>query len=550
MNITPELNSEYEYDETANVWLNKNTPPFHYSDGDRTETEIGEILRSVNDRSVLSDELKQQLKNWPTVYYFSANRSNLLRPFESTILKSARVLELGCGMGAITRYLGETAKEVIAVEGSPRRGSIAAIRCQDLTNTHIVIDEIKNLPPALGKFDVVTLIGVLEYARRYGGPGAEIEVLKKARSFLKPDGALIVAIENKLGLKYWGGVPEDHLQRSWVGLTNGYSENGVCTWSRKELVNLLSQSGFTHCEQFLALPDYKLPTTIITPRGLAAEPAELDLAPLLNNNSRVFERLPIFNAGEAWESIYQAGLVADMADSLCFIATMEKNPSELFENDKLVIHYGDLGSLPKKYAKETAIRKTDNTLAVTRSKLDAESGSPNDAFYQELKDEPYYKGEFLFSKIRKIAMRPDWTLEEFFAAFKPWSDALIANADSEWNCDGNLIDFTPFNIFIENGEVKPFDLEWVARKRLPLPYLLYRGLFNTVMRMLPLRKSTSHNIGNSTELFQEFIKTLHLPDSLPISNDYLWWQELKFMRSIRGKQKFMFPKEFRIAYMH
>ncbi len=57
-------------------------------------------------------------------------------------------------------------------------------------------------------FDVVTLIGVLEYARVYGGPGGEVKLLQQARSYLKPDGLLVLAMENQLGLKYFAGIPE------------------------------------------------------------------------------------------------------------------------------------------------------------------------------------------------------------------------------------------------------------------------------------------------------------------------------------------------------
>ena len=62
------------------------------------------------------------------------------------------------------------------------------------------------------KFDYVLLIGVLEYAQVINkSKDSFVELLEKAKSFLRNDDSkLIIAIENKFGLKYWCGASEDH----------------------------------------------------------------------------------------------------------------------------------------------------------------------------------------------------------------------------------------------------------------------------------------------------------------------------------------------------
>lgn len=541
------LRESYNFEDQSGIWIRKDAPPFQYSDGDKVETGVGESLKTVRDRSVMSDELKSRLADWPTVYYFSPSRSSLLRPLAEKLLKGARVLELGAGMGAVTRYLGETAAEVVAVEGSPRRGSVAASRCEGLKNVSVLIDEIKGLPESLGKFDVVTLIGVLEYARRYGGPGAEMEMLRKAKSFLKPDGVLILAIENKLGLKYLGGVPEDHLQRPWLGPTNGYAENGVRTWSRKELIKMLGKAGFKRVEQFVPLPDYKLPTAIVTPEGL--ESAELNMSAILNNTRRLFEPRPLFNIAEAWESVVDAGIFPDLADSLCFVASPDEKRESPFQDGELLNHYGDLGSLPQKYSKEVKIKKKGGEIVVERRKLAPDARSDDGEIFQIIEDEPYHKGELLISKIRKVAMRPDWTPAELFRAFEPWAKVLRENADEDLKCDGSLLDFAPFNLVVEGDKVVAFDQEWRSREKLPLAWLLYRGFFNTILRILPIRKSRVCDFQFMSDMFREFIKTQGLPSEIAASYDYLWWQEVKFLKCIKNNPRYRPPKDFNILYM-
>ena len=54
-------------------------------------------------------------------------------------------------------------QNVLALEGSSRRASIASLRNIDLKNVSIVSEKFENFK-CEKKFDFVTLIGVLEYA--------------------------------------------------------------------------------------------------------------------------------------------------------------------------------------------------------------------------------------------------------------------------------------------------------------------------------------------------------------------------------------------------
>lgn len=540
----------YYLDRENLVWRNRNAASFHYSDGDNTENRIREILNSVKDKSVASDELKIYQTDWPTAYYFSGNRANLLRPFEKTLLAEARVLELGCGMGAVTRYLGEVAREVWAVEGSLRRASTAAIRCGDLSSVNIIVDDIMALPDALGKFDVVTLVGVLEYARRFGGANAEEELLRKAAGFLAPGGRLILALENKLGLKYFGGVPEDHLNARWAGLTNGYAENGVRTWSRKELLDKLHRAGFANCEQFLALPDYKLPVSVVSEEALKMPAVEFNLAPLLSGTRRPFEEAARFNMAEAWKSLAAAGLVREMADSLCFVCGLEEEGRQVFEKGVLAHHYGGSFAFADKFAKEVRIEKLGERIVCRRKRLGRQESGEAGKLFQRLEDEPYYSGPLLIDAIRQVAMQPNWTREEFFAAFAPWVKTLRENADGDGKCPGTFLDYTPFNLVNHKDKWVAFDQEWASSEPIPLPHLIYRGLRYTLSRIWPFAKTARHELKTFVDVYNEYINYLDLPQTWPLSADYWWWREQKLLKQLNPNPSFALPKNFPLLYMN
>ena len=98
--------SSFIYEEDSRLFLTGSRPEFSYSDGIETEDYLLNVVTSVKDKGIMSQELKGWIKDWPTRYHLSSSRSNLLRPF-SFLDKSMDVLELGAGCGALTRYLGK-----------------------------------------------------------------------------------------------------------------------------------------------------------------------------------------------------------------------------------------------------------------------------------------------------------------------------------------------------------------------------------------------------------------------------------------------------------
>jgi hypothetical protein len=110
---------------------------------------------------------------------------------------------------------------------------------------------------------------VLEYAGKFTGTGdAYHDFLEQVRSYLKPDGTLIIAIENKFGLKYWAGAKEDHTNNYFDGIENYLIDRGVRTFGKSELKELLNRAGFANAVFHYPMPDYKLPLQVFSDRYL------------------------------------------------------------------------------------------------------------------------------------------------------------------------------------------------------------------------------------------------------------------------------------------
>ena len=310
---------DFATDEETGIALPPHeVPPAGYLDG--AERYLFERLPGVADRSTGSEELQGLVHDWPTLYHLTPYRATIFDCLGLTAAGDARVLELGAGCGAITRWLGEHCGEVHAIEGDRERARVARARCADQDDVHLYAANYSGLEEREA-FELVTLIGVLEYGHLYhpdhkgDARGAALANLRIARQALTADGALVLAIENKLGLKYLNGAREDHSGRLFDSI-QGYPDPAVpATFSARELDGLLREAGFAGSRWYVAHPDYKLATTIVDAAEAADDPHAhnwLD-APAPDRGA---ERGPLlFNERLAQREVVRAGLTLDLANS-------------------------------------------------------------------------------------------------------------------------------------------------------------------------------------------------------------------------------------------
>jgi GT2 family glycosyltransferase/SAM-dependent methyltransferase len=470
--------------DLSGVWTRAVYTPLPYNDGDAVEERIADLLRGVSDRSVLSDELRPLCTDWPTLYHLGHVRANLLRPFEAR-LRDADVLEVGAGCGAITRYLGETAGQVLALEGSPRRARIARHRTTDLPNVSVVVDRFDGALQWPGGFDVVTLVGVLEYAGRFeSGANPWLSMLNRARQLLKPGGVVLVAIENQLGLKYLLGAREDHAGVVGYGIEAQYKPGDARTFGRKVFSTLLTDAGFGAWDVLVPLPDYKCPRTIVSSAGLAD--ATFDVAGLA---AQSVTHDPQFRAGglgapeRVWPTVAANGLMLDLANSFLIVAA---NEDAIPPADSLAWHYST--SRRRAFCKATRFFRKGETIHVEARRLGVDSppaGGPLRFVPHE--HGRYVPGEPLAATAVRIITSHQWRLEElisFFVEYLGHITTLVGQVErpmsvGQGEVPGEWIDALPQNLVVgSDGRATLIDREWISDTPIPVAFLVFRAVLS------------------------------------------------------------------------
>lgn len=283
-----------------------------YSDGDIENDLLEYVKNSDNLLDILNKE-----DRWPILYHLSALRQNILQWY--SFKKDCTVLEIGSGCGAITGVLCENAKRVICNDLSKKRSMINAYRNKKYTNLQIKVGNFNDVV-FHEKFDYITLIGVLEYAAYYTASDHPFEdFLMTIKKHLKKDGKLLIAIENKFGLKYWAGCQEDHTGIYFDGL-EGYqnTKSKVRTFSKNALEKILIHAGFKQNNFYYPFPDYKFPNEIYSEDYM---PGIADLT--CSRESYSGERLLLFDETAVLSQIIEDDMFPFFANSFFVEANVE-----------------------------------------------------------------------------------------------------------------------------------------------------------------------------------------------------------------------------------
>lgn len=270
-------------------------------------TELYDIIRQHGDAGY--EDIIARKSSYPYLYHLSEIRANLIDWIP--MHKDMRILERNPECGALTGRLLEKAGTVTCVAEDKRHADIIRERHKAAKEELTILDEADFLAEDATeiqsgeKYDVILIVGSFY---RYKGE------LAKLHAQLKPQGRLIVADANRLGLKFFAGCREEYRGTYFSGVEGYEDERDAALlpgcYTKTEYMGYLRAAGFDELKFYYPYPDYKFPNCIYSDEWL---PGEGELA----DNRRNFEgdRLQLFDERKVYDTLLKEGLFGAFSNS-------------------------------------------------------------------------------------------------------------------------------------------------------------------------------------------------------------------------------------------
>jgi SAM-dependent methyltransferase len=255
-----------------------------YDYRDAPVSTVSEIIKGIKDGKNWRELVRAAFENNnPWLYKIITAKQRTLFIEQYPLKKNSLILDIGSGWGQFTLSLAKN-NTVCALEPTSERLEFIKVASNQENkdkNIFFIGEDFLKINFET-KYDYALCIGVLEWV----GLFSDIDPIETQKAFLnkikqelKPDGELIIGIENRLGLKYLLGANDDHTgipnvliheailaKKKYKTITG--RDLKVFTYTKLEIEHLLKSVGFTKIKIYAAMPDYKIPEIII-PLGKA-----------------------------------------------------------------------------------------------------------------------------------------------------------------------------------------------------------------------------------------------------------------------------------------
>lgn len=172
-----------------------------------------------------------------------------------------------------------------------------------------------------GLYDIVIAVDILEYAQDVEG------TLKRIRSLFKSDGKLLVAADNRLGIRYFCGDQDAFSGRNYDSIEAyrhlQYWERENLkgrAYSKAELIVFLEKAGFSQHRFFSVFPRISNPQLLLAEDYVPNEALDIRVFPEYNNPDTVF-----LMEEELYPSLMENGLLHGMANGFFIECPLQGN---------------------------------------------------------------------------------------------------------------------------------------------------------------------------------------------------------------------------------
>jgi 2-polyprenyl-3-methyl-5-hydroxy-6-metoxy-1,4-benzoquinol methylase len=524
---------------TKGIYFMENHKEFGYSDGDINEKYIKKIIKNAKDVSSSSIELEKGIRGWSSKYHLSKDRVNAYRSINFS--KNDLILEVGAGCGSITRYLGEEAGNIVAIEGSSMRAEIIKERTRDLNNVTIVCAPFQDVE-FTEKFDYIVCNGVFEYSSSFvKEEDPYSHILKLFSSLLSENGVLIIAIENRYGIKYFASSREDHTNIMFDGV-EGYSNfpKKVQTFGIEELSQSLSEY-FTHNDVLIPLPDYKFPKAVLHEKMLSKVNAQGIFSNFVASDYLTYAP-PLFNEKLAYKYLNKNKLLLTFSNSFMFISS--KNKIQCFDENWLGSVYKTNRSRDNSSV-SNFIQTDKGGVEVKKQQLFFDCQKSE---ILNLDSEKWIDGDSVHDLLLRSLYRKDLSdLKEILYPVIIWWKYVQIFKDEKKLKDNNktlIIDFIWQNSILKNNRVEYIDTEWEVDNDIEIEYLLFRAIYTFFVSEMRYFKNWNSIVKNGSiySITCKIFKTLGLNFSLKKMYNFMCKESVFESKVLQSESQFSFVK--------
>lgn len=501
-----------------------------------------------NNDTCIYDNIISEDDRFQVFYNLSELRTGIISWYD--FKPSSDVLEIGAGFGALTGTLCKKCSHVTATERSFFRAESIQKRYHNIENLDIYAGNLEDIK-FNKKFDYIVLIGILE---RQGGGSSDRQVyadyLHKLSDMLKPDGAILVVVENRFGLRYFCGATEPHTNLAFDGLNHYPNGTSGYSFSRQELTEILSLAGLPNRKFYYPLPDYKLPQLIYTEDYLPEKNLKERLIPYYHRNDTL-----VASESELYDEIIANQVFPFFANSFFVECSLKGTFCDVIYA-AVSTDRGEERSFATTIHKDGKVRKQPLYQAGVKSAQQ---------LYEHINDlkahrvpvvEHVWKGEALelpyinqptLSNYLKIIMGKD--LDEFLAILDQIYGYILDSSEEVPATENELLryienekyaiaekldwgpiikkaymELIPLNCFYEAGQFLFFDQEFV-RSNYPAKYVLFRAI---------------HYIYCFTPNAEKFLpqQVLRKKYGMEETWDFYLQEELRFLKEVRNQERY------------
>ena len=388
------------------------------------------------------------------------------------------------------------------------------------------IEELENID---AKFNIIILIGINENEK------INLKnLVRRLEGFLEMDGRILLAVDNKFGLRFWAGNPENILEKkftSLLGYNNEYEK--IETYTKRYIETQLNEIGYK-TRFYYPLPDYRRPNVIFSDDALPEYNSIDKYNPYYTGKSDI-----LFNEIDVFREILKTDKDMFTFFANSFLVEVIKKEKE-YDTTYNYISYNNLRK--EKYRLITKISNTYVEKQIVNEKAEEhyENIKNNIKILQEnnIKTVDYIDEDKIKSKYieQKYLLNNVLTeklekgqVEEFDNIIKNYIKQISVKTYKENNYENTAFgkyevevkdksiiqdlnfvkngmwDMTFKNCFLIDNQFYFFDQEW-NEHNLPVEYILYRAILYTISlrRFVSIEKLfDKYNLSKYITLFEQ-----------------------------------------------